>query len=102
MTLLERNKMNEQIRELQLKAIEYADSVVPAERRYNDIYYDIVSAKLAELIVVECTKVLFSESEQYAAEADATDNARKSEDNWLRSETCMVNVDKIEYHFGVE
>ncbi len=50
--------MNEQLRELQLKAIEYADSVVPASRRYNDIYYDIVSAKLAELIVMECTNML--------------------------------------------
>jgi len=46
--------MNERIQELYMQAIQYADSVVPAERRYNDIYYAIASAKHAELIVEEC------------------------------------------------
>ena len=46
--------MNERIQELYAQAIQYADSVVPANNRYNDIYYAIVSGKHAELIVNEC------------------------------------------------
>lgn len=46
--------MNERIGELYTQALEYADSRVPPERRYNDIYYAIVSGKHAELIVREC------------------------------------------------
>ena len=49
--------MHERIQELYMQAIEYADSVVPVERRYNDIYYAIASAKHAELIVRECSDV---------------------------------------------
>jgi hypothetical protein len=49
--------MNERIQELYMQAIQYADSVVPAERRYNDIYYAIVSGKHAELIVRECARL---------------------------------------------
>jgi hypothetical protein len=49
--------MTERIRELELEAIAYADSKVPANNRYNDIYYSIVCGKFAELIVAECVKV---------------------------------------------
>jgi hypothetical protein len=54
--------MNERIQQLYTQALEYADSVVPAERRYNDIYYAIVSGKHAELIVRECAD-LFDKNE---------------------------------------
>jgi hypothetical protein len=50
--------MNEQIKELYVQAIQYADSVVPKHDRYNDIYYSIVSGKHAELIVGECAKIV--------------------------------------------
>ncbi len=46
--------MNERIKELELAAIAYADSKVPANDRYNDIYHSIVRGKFAELIVKEC------------------------------------------------
>lgn len=49
--------MNEQIKQLELEAIAYADSKVPANDRYNDIYHSIVRGKFAELIVRECAKV---------------------------------------------
>jgi hypothetical protein len=49
--------MNERIGELYTQALEYADSKVPPERRYNDIYYAIVSGKHAELIVRECAQL---------------------------------------------
>ena len=66
--------MNERIQELYTQAIQYADSVVPANNRYNDIYYAIVSGKHAELIVKECML------------------------------QCHHNddMDRIEEHFGVE
>lgn len=46
--------MNERIRKLELEAIAYADSKVPVNDRYNDIYHNIVRGKFAELIVWEC------------------------------------------------
>jgi hypothetical protein len=46
--------MNERIKELELEAIAYADSKVPVNDRYNDIYHSIVRNKFAELIVKEC------------------------------------------------
>ena len=49
--------MNERIGELYTEALKYADSKVPAEHRYNDIYYAIVSGKHAELIVRECMEL---------------------------------------------
>jgi hypothetical protein len=50
-------KMNEQMQKLELEAIAYADSKVPAMDRYNDIYHSIVRGKFAELIVKECAEV---------------------------------------------
>jgi hypothetical protein len=52
--------MHERIQELYMQAIQYADSVVPAERRYNDIYYAIAAGKHAELIVKECIEIVDS------------------------------------------
>ena len=49
--------MNERIRELELEAIVYADSKVPVNDRYNDIYHGIVRGKFAELIVKECASI---------------------------------------------
>lgn len=43
--------MNERIQELELEAIAYADSKVPAMDRYNDIYHSIVRGKFAELLL---------------------------------------------------
>ena len=46
--------MNERIQQLELEAIAYADSKVPVNDRYNDIYHSIVRGRFAELIVWEC------------------------------------------------
>ena len=51
--------MNQRIRELELEAIAYADSKVPANDRYNDIYHSIVRGKFAELIVRECATLAY-------------------------------------------
>ncbi len=72
--------MNERIGELYTQALEYADSRVPPEHRYNDIYYAIVSGKHAELIVRECAKI--------------ADSADESACEWIGG--------NILTHFGVE
>lgn len=59
--------MSEQIRKLYTQALEYADSKVPPERRYNDIYYAIVSGKHAELIVRECADIAAGERSGWEA-----------------------------------
>jgi hypothetical protein len=46
--------MNERMRELELESIAYADSKVPEDNRYNDIYHSIVRRMMAELVVREC------------------------------------------------
>jgi hypothetical protein len=78
LSLGEGSRMNERIKELYMQAIQYADSVVPPERRYNDIYYAIASAKHAELIVKECAAV---------------------SDKW---DDQLPIGDMIKEHFGVE
>jgi hypothetical protein len=77
--------MNERIQELYMQAIQYADSVVPAKRRYNDIYYAIASAKHAELIVKECAEIVKDSPWKLGNSYAASDQA------WL-----------IKEHFGVE
>jgi hypothetical protein len=82
--------MNERIQELYMQAIEYADSRVPAERRYNDIYYAIVSAKHAELIVGECAQA-------FEAEVDTWKEMDPYQGSMKRKGTQA-----IKQHFGVE
>ena len=76
--------MNERIRELELEAIAYADSKVPVNDRYNDIYHSIVRGKFAELIVRECISIAY--------EYDAP----------KMSGPGMIIAGRIEEHFGVE
>jgi hypothetical protein len=67
--------MNELMRELELEAIAYADSKVPADNRYNDIYHSIVRRLMAELVVRYCAEIalqsgnITNKSEQAKIEA---------------------------------
>ena len=83
--------MNERIGELYTQALEYADSKVPPERRYNDIYYAIVSGKHAELIVRECAEV--------AQDFVTVENNKLVEHVHISPWQLQ---DKIKEHFGVE
>ena len=78
--------MNEQIKQLELEAIAYADSKVPAMDRYNDIYHSIVRGKFAELIVRECIRVPY----------DMWDKAE------LNADVAVKIEHRIKEHFGVE
>lgn len=58
--------------------------------------------KFAELIVQECTQLLFTESERLYAYSSECDNMRDSDEAELCAEKCMDNITMIEEHFGVE
>ena len=81
--------MNEQMQKLELEAIAYADSKVPANDRYNDIYHSIVRGKFAELIVAECILTI---------QMGITRDGHNTE-KYLRS---MKHLKDIKEHFGVE
>jgi hypothetical protein len=74
--------MNELMLKLYVEALKYADSVVPVQHRYNDIYYSIAAGKHAELIVRKCASI--------AGKAEYSDT-------WLEPVE-----DAIKKHFGVE
>ncbi len=58
--------------------------------------------KFAELIITECTQLLFAESERLYAYSSECDIMSRSEDAELCAEKCMDNILMIEQHFGVE
>jgi hypothetical protein len=93
--------MNERIKELELEAIAYADSKVPAMDRYNDIYHSIVRGKFAELIVTECLKQTELARCSFNSQPQYTDkqNALVDEGFTWGADSCK---DKIKQHFGVE
>ena len=58
--------------------------------------------KFAELIVKECTGLLFDESERLYGYSTECDNMRESDEAELVSEKCVDMITMIEDHFGVE
>ena len=71
----------------------------------SDVYdrnqsFDI--PKFAELVIQECTQLLFAESERLYAYSSECDIMSRSEDAELCAEKCMDNILMIEQHFGVK
>jgi hypothetical protein len=58
--------------------------------------------KFAELIVSECTSLLFDESERLYGYSTECDNMRESDEAELVAEKCVDLITMIEQHFGVE
>lgn len=58
--------------------------------------------KFAELIVTECTQLLFEESERLHAYASECDSFRESDEAESCAEKCIDNIEMIEKHFGIE
>ena len=56
----------------------------------------------AELIVQECTAVLFDESERLSGLSLNEDNWDYAEEYEIRSNQCVDDITLIEKHFGVE
>jgi hypothetical protein len=87
---------NERMLELEVEATAYADSKVPANNRYNDIYYAIVRRKFAELIVRECALIVLNGKYDYE-KFNADDEFHRGFNQALDSAT-----EGIKQHFGVE
>lgn len=58
--------------------------------------------KFAELIIQECTQLLFAESERLYTYSSECDIMSRSEEAELCAEKCMDNIAMIEEHFGVQ
>jgi len=57
--------------------------------------------KFAELIVRECTTLLFNESERLYEYSTECDNMRESDEAEVVAEKCVDLITMIEQHFGV-
>lgn len=58
--------------------------------------------EFTELIVQECTGLLYEEAERLYTYSSECDNMRDSDEAELCAEKCMDNIKMIEKHFGVE
>jgi len=58
--------------------------------------------KFAELIVAECTAVLFDKSERLSELYSEEENMSLAEEYEIRSNQCIDDIALIEKHFGVE
>jgi hypothetical protein len=58
--------------------------------------------KFAELIIAECTQVLFDEAERLNGLSSEETNLIISNDLESCAEKCMDNIVRIEEHFGVK
>jgi hypothetical protein len=87
--------MNERIKELLAKA--HLD--VMEDKGVIDTNH--VAERFAELIVQECTQVLFDEAERLFEASSEEFDFRISDDLQCCAEQCMDNIVRIEEHFGV-
>jgi hypothetical protein len=89
--------MNERIKELLKQATKEVD---PHDRVW--VFSKVDQAKFAELIIAECTQVLFDEAERLNGLSSEETNLIISNDLESCAEKCMDNIVRIEEHFGVK
>ena len=58
--------------------------------------------KFAELILLECTQVLFNESERLYDLSTEETNHRTANELEACAENCINNIAALERHFGIE
>ena len=91
--------MNERIRQLAEQA-----GISLSQKDYS--YYWVESAedieKFAQLIVKECTGLLWNESERLYEYSSECNNERHSDEAELSAEKCLDNIKMLEEHFGIE
>jgi len=92
--------MNERIRELAEQATSIVEMVGP--QGYASSYANFDREKFAELILLECTQVLFNESERFYDLSIEEPGWQNSRDYELCAENCVDNIAAIERHFGIE
>ena len=91
--------MNERIKELWERACtRYSvyETLKPQDER------KIIPDIFAELIIAECTQVLFDEAERLNGLSSEETNLIISDDLESCAEKCMDNIVRIEEHFGVK
>ena len=76
----------------------YDNLAGPTPAEWNDKFHQ----KFAELIVKECTSLLFDESERLYGYSTECDNMRESDEAELVAEKCVDLITMIEEHFGIE
>ena len=84
--------MNKRIKELYNK-------VVGDDKLNFDSY---LAEKFAEMIIGECTQVLFDESERIFGLFEEETNMQQADEYEMCSDQCIDNIALIEKHFGVE
>ena len=95
--------MNERIKELAKQAnIELTYDPTETPMRAFVECWDDELGKFAELIIAECTAVLFDESERLSELYSEETNMQLAEQYEVCSEQCVHGVALIEKHFGVE
>jgi len=90
--------MNERIKQLAKQAYEDVIKNTPSFLVTKELY----EQKFAELIVAECTSMLFDESERLSGLYSEEANWQSAEEYEIRSNQCIDNIALIEKHFGVE
>ena len=88
--------MNERIRELIKQAMEST-----GVEGLGGCYMELNPEKFAELIVRECTSLLFKESERLYAYSSECNDIRHSDEAEICAEKCIDLITMIEEHFGV-
>jgi len=89
--------MNERIKQLEKQCWSHRVDGVLVD---GHLHFD--TKKFAELIVKECTTLLFDESERLYAYSSECDNMRESDEAEVVAEKCVDLITMIEQHFGVE
>ena len=93
--------MNERIKELAGQAKFMAEEDINKQISYNT-ELKAFAEKFAELIIAECTQVLFDEAERLNGLSSEETNLIISNDLESCAEKCMDNIVRIEEHFGVK
>jgi hypothetical protein len=95
--------MNERIKELAQAAGMYVDlNGNPWPKWMSAEECEVAYKKFAELIIAECTMMLFDESERLSELYSEEVNMRLSEEYEICSNQCVNDIALIEKHFGVE
>jgi hypothetical protein len=92
--------MNERIKELILQSVTFR--LDPDSECYEAQVCPEDLESLAELIIAECTQVLFDEAERLNGLSSEETNLIISDDLESCAEKCMDNIVRIEEHFGVK
>jgi len=93
--------MNQNIKQIVNQVCEQNN--LPFTPEHNKAYVlDNFAEQLAELIIKECTSLLFEESERLYAYASECDNLHHSDEADICAEKCIDVIAMIEEHFGVK